>query len=120
MECICEASSGCNMNTKCPNKDANCGPYKIDYAYWYDSGYPNYTGEDDDFQNCAKDKECSETSVRQYLDKFEKDCNKDLTIDCLDYASIHVRGPESCNDNSMYESKYWKTFTECYGFDFRR
>ncbi|KAI1292661.1 Lysozyme 1 [Halotydeus destructor] len=120
MECICDASTGCNWDYKCQSKDGPCGAYKLTYYHWYEAGFPGYEGEDSDFQNCAKDKECSEKAVKAYLDKHSKDCNDDKTIDCIDYAAIHNRGPGSCNDDSMYNSKYWTAFSNCYGFDFRR
>lgn len=41
--CICEASSGCNTTLKC-NGDV-CGPFRITWAYWADSGKPTLSDE---------------------------------------------------------------------------
>jgi hypothetical protein len=118
LECICHGSSGCNFDItyKCYGED-ECGPYKIDYAYWYDAGYPGYKGNNDDFHKCAKDRTCAEKTVRQYIAINAMDCNKDGTIDCMDYAALHKAGPEYCNSNWVYESKFWNSFSECAGFD---
>lgn len=119
LECICLGSSGCNYQTKC-EKDGECGPYKIDYAYWYEAGYPGYEGEEDDFKKCVQIKECAETTVKQYVARYTKDCNDDGIIDCIDYAALHKSGPGECSKQWVYESKFWATFSDCHGFDFRR
>lgn len=118
LECICYGSSGCNFDIdyKCYGED-ECGPYKIDYAYWYEAGYPGYKGNNEDFHTCAKDRSCAEKAVREYLKINAMDCNNDGGIDCMDYAAIHKAGPESCAKNWVYESKFWSAFSECAGFD---
>jgi len=118
LDCICYGASGCNFDIKysCYGED-ECGPYKIDYAYWYDAGYPGYKGYSDDFHSCAKDKTCAEKTVRQYITRYVMDCNQDGFIDCMDYAAIHKGGPEYCNSYWVYESKFWNSFTECSGFE---
>ena len=89
LDCLCFASSGCDPDQKCIGKDGACGPYQIDYAYWYEAGYPGYNGADTDFQKCARDKECAETSVKNYLSRYSRDCNNDGMIDCIDYSALH-------------------------------
>lgn len=111
-------SSGCSFDSsvKCHGEE-ECGAYRIDYAYWYEAGFPGYKGNDDDFIRCASDRSCAEKAVRAYVTSHAKDCNSDGLIDCLDYASIHKAGPDSCNTDWMYDSKFWSAFSACYGFD---
>ncbi len=87
-----KASSGCDLRTKCHNSGPNayfCGPYQISWAYWADAGKPGNTGHSQDFEYCLNNKHCAEVAVRGYMTKWQKDCNNDGTIDCLDYAAIH-------------------------------
>jgi hypothetical protein len=43
LSCICEASSGCDINLKC--QGTVCGPYKITKPFWIESGKPTLSCE---------------------------------------------------------------------------
>jgi hypothetical protein len=118
MECICDASSGCNQQATCPVDDPSsnhlprtCGPYQFDRTYWTLSGRPGRS-----FESCANEKSCAEESVGRFVHQMSFDCNEDGVIDCLDYAAIHRAGPKSCNSQWFLESPYWSSFEQCYGF----
>lgn len=118
MECICDASSGCNLQATCPldggsspHLPKTCGPYQFDRNYWTLSGRPGRS-----FESCANDKACSEETVGRFTHQMAFDCNEDGVIDCLDYASIHRVGPKSCNSQWFLDSPYWASFEQCYGF----
>lgn len=118
MDCICEASSGCNLQSTCPldggpthHMPKTCGAYQFDRNYWTLSGRPGRS-----FESCANEKSCSEETVGRYTHQMAFDCNEDGVIDCLDYASIHRVGPKSCNTQWLLESPYWQSFEQCYGF----
>ncbi|CAG2108311.1 unnamed protein product, partial [Medioppia subpectinata] len=116
LQCICKASSGCKLNTKCHNSGTNayfCGPYQISWAYWSDAGKPGNTGRSDDFEHCLNDKNCAEVTVRGYMSKWATDCNNDGVVDCLDFAAIHKAGASSCNQQWLYNSQYWNVFRQC-------
>ncbi|XP_054154180.1 uncharacterized protein LOC128952764 [Oppia nitens] len=117
LQCICKASSGCKLNTKCHNSGPNayfCGPYQISWAYWSDAGKPGNTGHSNDFENCLNDKLCAEVAVKGYMSKWQTDCNNDGVIDCLDFAAIHKAGASSCNQQWLYNSQYWQVFRQCH------
>lgn len=118
MECICDASSGCDLRNTCPLDNENnrhlqqtCGPYQIDRNYWSVAGRLGRS-----FESCANEKPCAEESVSRFVHQMAFDCNEDGVIDCLDYASIHRAGPKSCNSQWFLDSPYWSTFEQCYGF----
>ncbi|XP_074595709.1 uncharacterized protein LOC141850866 isoform X2 [Brevipalpus obovatus] len=118
LNCICQASSGCDLSKKCHNAGGGayfCGPYQISWSYWSDGNKPGYRGGPHDFENCLNDKQCAEQAVIGYMSKWARDCNDDGIVNCADYAAIHKAGPHSCNAQWLYESSYWKTFqsTQC-------
>lgn len=124
MECICEASSGCNFDAHCspggPDTPPSCGPFQLDHNYWRVAGRPGYRGDNRiDFERCASEKECAEETVNRFIRRMSFDCNEDGVVDCLDYASIHRAGPKGCNTQWFLESKYWSDFEQCYGFSAR-
>ncbi|XP_065159526.1 lysozyme-like [Atheta coriaria] len=99
--CLCEAISGCNATKVCQGDV--CGPFRITWAYWADSGKPTLNGESDEsptaYSNCASDIYCSALAVQGYMDKFQKDCNGDAKIDCDDFVQIHILGGYGCAGN---------------------
>lgn len=120
MECICDAASGCNLETRCSGHPLDetgrvCGPYQMDTNYWRLGG--KIGGE---FEKCANEKECAEQTVSRFVRRMAYDCNEDGVVDCLDYAAIHRGGPKSCNTQWLLESKFWNAFEQCYGFSRRR
>lgn len=43
LDCICQAISLCNLSLKCDGDV--CGPYRITWGYWFDSGAPVISGD---------------------------------------------------------------------------
>ncbi|RWS12528.1 Destabilase-like protein [Dinothrombium tinctorium] len=118
LECICEASSGCQVSnfTSCENDQSACGVYQIDKVYWAASGRYGYRGAANDFERCAKNKQCAGEIVRRYLSKHAFDCNRDGHLNCVDFVLIHKKGPKYCADKDIFENDYWYRFESCYGF----
>src|SRR5438105_4744369 len=53
LDCICYASTGCDVNKKCHNAGGEsyfCGPYQIGWAYWADGGKHGNQGTAHDFE----------------------------------------------------------------------
>lgn len=42
------------------------------------------------------------------------DCNGDGTVDCLDYAHIHMMGGYGCKDPSVRTTDFYKVFENCW------
>ncbi|XP_053211823.1 uncharacterized protein LOC128395419 isoform X2 [Panonychus citri] len=119
LNCICQASSGCNITrTHCPN-GSGCGPYQIDLTYVRDAGGELLT--DDGFNDCANDRECSESIVKNYIERNVLDCNGDEILDCTDFALVHKLGRTNCRQSrdidAFLDSAYWSEFQGCHGFD---
>ncbi|VVC39905.1 Destabilase,EF-Hand 1, calcium-binding site [Cinara cedri] len=110
LNCICEAMSSCNSSTGCSG--GVCGIFKITRDYWIDSGRPVKNGDNpknnNAFEKCATDPKCARKSTTNYLTRFAQDCNNDGTIDCSDYAAIHMQGGYGCSDplDGNYKSVY--------------
>lgn len=108
--CICEASSGCNTTLKCDGDV--CGPFRITWGYWHDSGKPTFNNESPDskqaFANCVNDAFCAARAVQGYMTKYGQDCNGDGKVDCDDYARIHRHGGYGCSAplDPAYETPY--------------
>lgn len=70
--CICEASTDCNTTIGC--QQGFCGPMKLSWTYWKDSGKPTVNNEDPEkeeaYMNCANDIYCSIISVQRYTHGF--------------------------------------------------
>ncbi|XP_037937651.1 lysozyme-like [Teleopsis dalmanni] len=105
MQCICENISGCKPKM-CGKQ--SCGVFRISESYWFDAGEPTvsqneYTNSKDasDYFFCVNDRKCAETTVRAYMKRFSRDCNRDGVIDCLDYILIHLLGPTGCLTTSL-------------------
>lgn len=112
----CRASIGCRSDE--PGRSI-CGPYQVDWEYWAEAGKPGNRGDLsnlENFQMCLNNRECADQTVREYLKRHRKDCNEDGTIDCNDFAAIHVSGTGQCNAQWYLDSKYYSDFRECYDF----
>ncbi|KAI7685364.1 Lysozyme 3 [Sarcoptes scabiei] len=122
LECICYASSKCRASIGCRSDEPGrsiCGPYQVDWEYWAEAGKPGNRGDLsnlENFQMCLNNRECADQTVREYLKRHRKDCNEDGTIDCNDFAAIHVSGTGQCNAQWYLDSKYYSDFRECYDF----
>ncbi|XP_069985072.1 lysozyme isoform X2 [Penaeus vannamei] len=120
--CLCEASTKCNASTAChtPYPGAYfCGPFLISWAYWADADKPIIEGDNADkqgaFERCVQDLYCGAETVRRYMAKFLNiDCNGDGTVDCLDYAHIHMMGGYGCKDPSVRTTDFYKVFENCW------
>ena len=98
-----------------------CGPFQVDWEYWSEAGKPGNRPDLsnlENFQQCLTNRQCAEETVRGYMAKFRKDCNEDGSIDCNDFAALHIAGPRSCNAQWYLDSQYYADFRSCY--DFRR
>lgn len=120
LQCICQASTGC-QNKQCANLGGTtfCGPYQISQAYWQDAGQPvanQGTGQSASqaFEECATDMTCSENTVRRYLVKYARNCNKDSLLDCEDIARLHKAGPFACDQPALESTPYWTGFQDCW------
>jgi len=109
IECI-KKSFGQHESRPC--KETGCGPFAMTKPYWIDAEKPTVAGLEPTFENCAKNYECSVQSMNNYMERFQKDCNNDGEIDCLDYLAIHVNGPYSC-ENEVSDA-HTNGFRKCY------
>lgn len=111
MQCLCNASSKCNLTKGCDG--AYCGAFLLSWGYWADGGSPG-AGEGLDYPSCARERSCAERAVHGYMGKWQRDCNGDGRVDCIDFALIHKLGPHACGRLPALESSdYWRQFTEC-------
>lgn len=113
LQCIRNVSSqlgGADVNKRC--ESYYCGPLQISYTYWSEAGKPGNNQGAKDFEKCARDKQCSEQTVRNYFKKYKRDCNNDGAIDCLDMAALHKAGPSACSSDWFYKSRYWLAFNK--------
>lgn len=101
-------SAGVDLTKKC--EGYYCGPYQFSYQYWAEAGKPGRSDGVREFEKCARDTNCAESTVRAYFKKFRRDCNNDGLIDCLDMAALHKAGPTSCSQEWFYKSRYWQAF----------
>ena len=92
LDCICQLESNCRPLPCQWDGDAHsCGYYQIKYVYWKDCGSPGGSHE-----QCAADKSCSEQCIRNYMNRYARQCTAGRTPTCLDYARIHNGGPTGC------------------------
>ncbi|KAI1292668.1 Lysozyme [Halotydeus destructor] len=105
-KCICNANGGC-ASRSCHGQGSStyCGPYGISRAYWQEAGQPG-----PGYEECAKDKSCSEMTMLDYMVKNVRDCNKDGTVDCTDIAAVHHAGSYKCHESWVFRSQFMKTF----------
>ncbi|XP_076349240.1 lysozyme-like [Tachypleus tridentatus] len=118
LDCLCEASSGCNLETGCHNLGGSnyfCGPYVISYSYWVDAGRPGEIPDNPlDFESCLTNLQCAETTVEGYMKKWTRDCDRNGQISCNDFARIHKAGPFGCNGTWVLTTDFWSIFKQCY------
>ncbi|XP_076062012.1 lysozyme 1-like [Oratosquilla oratoria] len=111
--CICEASTGCNLNQRCQGN--YCGPFLISWAYWADAKKPvagrDHPEGDRAYPNCVNDVICSAATVSQYMANHAKDCDNDGQLTCADFARIHKLGPRNCE--GVVNNEYWVKFQDC-------
>lgn len=132
LECICDASSNCDTTVQCISKQREknrCGPYMISWNQYQESdisltslvsippGVSEETMDEKMYYECTTDRICAEKLIHLYIEKHQKDCNRDGKIDCYDIAAIHRVGPENCNSGKFLASQYWKDFNICYSTD---
>lgn len=130
-ECICEASTSCNEQSRCQTSDVRhtrCGLFLISYDQWLTSGLSeklvtpealarDVAADERAFYHCVTDRLCAERVLRAYMQKTgAKDCDKDGRLDCYDAAAIHHSGTEECAGETLLNSQYWNDFSACYGF----
>lgn len=129
-ECICEASTSCNLKSRCQTSDVRhtrCGLFLISYDQWLDTGLSKQlvtrealqrdaAADERAFYECVTDRECAERLLAIYMQRNAKDCDKDGRIDCYDMAAIHQGGTDGCAGESLLDSQYWSDFNACFGF----
>lgn len=108
LDCICEATSNCNLNTNNCVGGSICGPFAISLAYWRDARSPGAS-----WSACTKTKACSSVTIRNYMERYKRDCNEDGYITCEDYAAIHRAGPRVCSSKELLKDNYWNKFLAC-------
>ncbi|XP_063973737.1 invertebrate-type lysozyme 3-like [Diachasmimorpha longicaudata] len=111
--CMCEAASGCDTTSGCTGDV--CGPFRITWAYWADSGKPTLNGEaataPGAWTRCVNDAFCASKAVQGYMDQYAQDCNGDGVINCDDYVRIHRFGGYGCS--GQLDAKYENTYKNC-------
>ncbi|XP_065360732.1 uncharacterized protein LOC135954481 isoform X2 [Calliphora vicina] len=120
LRCLCMTVNEC-LPTFCGSGNP-CGLYRISKLYWIDGGRPTIAGgstdnEDQDYLTCVNDDSCSATVIRQYYDRYKRDCNKDQLFDCKDQIALHLLGPSGCltqNLSNIHANRMKKCFTESY------
>ncbi|CAL8138006.1 unnamed protein product [Orchesella dallaii] len=118
LACICQASTNCNLTTRCISNGKYCGPFLISRPYWLDAGQLTLIGDRAEragaFEDCANDPICSAQTVRTYMQRFQTDCNRDGAIDCDDMGRIHLMGPTDCVNPRVPTTPFFKRFRSCY------
>jgi len=118
LACICQASTNCNLTTRCISNNKFCGPFLISKPYWIDAGQLtikfDQASRDGAFTACATDPICSAQTVRTYMQRFQTDCNNDGSIDCDDMGRIHLMGPDDCSNPRVPSTPFFKRFRKCY------
>merc|ERR1712072_837501 len=98
--CICEASTRCNVTTRCISGGSFCGPFLLSKPFWVDGGSCVLEGDSPTDQGawrrCALDIICSANTIRSYINRFGKDCNGDALVTCEDYTMTHKNGGWNC------------------------
>merc|ERR1711874_36515 len=114
--CICEASTRCNVTTRCISGGSFCGPFLLSKPFWVDGGSCVLEGDSPTDQGawrrCALDIICSANTIRSYINRFGKDCNGDALVTCEDYTMIHKNGGWNCG-TSLVGSNFWNLFQTC-------
>ncbi|XP_043276197.1 invertebrate-type lysozyme 3-like [Venturia canescens] len=111
--CICQAASDCDTSSGCVGEV--CGPFRITWAYWADSGKPTLNNEpptnDGAWTRCVNDAVCASRAVQGYMNKYAQDCNGDGVINCDDYVRIHRFGGYGCS--APLDPKYENVYRSC-------
>jgi len=114
--CICEASTRCDVNTKCVSGGTLCGPFYISKGFWVDGGRCVIKGDNPNdgqsWKRCAKDLVCAANTIRSYINRFGKDCNGDSLVTCDDYTMIHKNGGWNCGNN-LQGTDFWNIYLQC-------
>lgn len=115
VSCIGSAIASLGIDTARKCEGYYCGRFQFSYTYWAEAGKPATLTGQRDFERCAREKQCSETTVKSYYKRFKKDCDSDKNLTCLDMAALHRGGSASCSSDWLYKSKYWQAFnrTQC-------
>lgn len=133
-ECICEASTSCNANSRCQTSDVRhtrCGMFLISYDQWLESGLSRQlvsrealardaAADERAFYECVTERECAERLLAIYMARQARDCDRDGRLTCYDVAALHQAGPEQCNGEPLLDSQYWADFNACFGFARRK
>ncbi|TMW53166.1 hypothetical protein DOY81_001784 [Sarcophaga bullata] len=99
LQCLCMTLNECKP-TICGS--VSCGKFMISLFYWSDAGQPrvedgsSYLSDSIEHYKCANDDKCSQRAVRQYFERYRRDCNRDGVIDCRDQIALHLLGPSGC------------------------
>lgn len=129
-ECICEASTSCNPQSRCQTSDVRhtrCGMYLVSYDQWLESGLSrqlvtreqlarDVAADERAFYDCVTHRNCAQQVIAAYMQHQLFDCDNDGHLDCYDVAAIHQGGRQSCNSEPLLESQYWNEFNSCYRF----
>jgi len=129
-ECICEASTSCNPQSKCQTSDVRhtrCGLFLISYDQWLATNLSRElvsrealardpAADERAFYECVTERDCAQRLLTIYMQTHHTDCDKDGRIDCYDLAAIHHSGPEQCSAEALLDSQYWSDFNACFGF----
>ncbi|KAF2359841.1 Invertebrate-type lysozyme, partial [Trinorchestia longiramus] len=106
LACMCYVSSdGCQMpDPPCRQESWGvvCSPWGFTEPYWIDAGELG-----DDFETCGADWDCSEATVRSYLDRYVTDDS----ATCETYARMHFGGPYGFNGDGARD--YWYAVEDC-------
>ncbi|XP_021948031.1 lysozyme [Folsomia candida] len=118
LACICQASTNCNLTTRCISSDKYCGPFLISKPYWLDAGQLTIKfdepSRDGAFFACATDPICAAQTVRTYMLRYQTDCNNDGIIDCDDMGRTHLMGADDCSNQRVTSTPFFKRFRKCY------
>lgn len=70
---ICYGISECDSKTECD--DDACGPFRITYDQWVDSGSPTYddlpSTKHTSFVKCATNYYCSTFTIQEYMKEYK-------------------------------------------------
>lgn len=109
---LCGLFTGCYCQGPVDDYCLNCICQQgcaITYDFWIDAGKPTVNGDlptsVNAFNNCYEDYYCSSRAIQNYMYRYQKDCNDDGQIDCLDHAAIHQHGASGCagKDNDVFQ-----------------
>lgn len=93
LECLCESHAGCQFVSAACSETSNvaCGPFGITRDYWLDASSPGGS-----WFACTRSRDCSQTTIRNYMTRYATDCDSDGQLTCADIGLIHARGADEC------------------------